>query len=185
MPETLPYTDDEDANRLLANDPFALLVGLVLYQQVPIEKAFMGPQVLKDRLGGTLDAKTVTTRDPEELEAIFKERPAIHRFPANMAKRVQGVAAYIDTEYSGDPTLLWADVDSAEDLSKRVQAMPGFGEYKAKVYMAVLARNFGVTPNGWERFLPSWPNVSEIDSAADRENLKLRKKAWKATQHDS
>ena len=98
MPETLPYTDDEDANRLLAKDPFALLVGLVLYQQVPIEKAFMGPQVLKDRLGGTLDAKTVTTRDPEELEAIFKERPAIHRFPANMAKRVQGVAAYIDPE---------------------------------------------------------------------------------------
>ena len=80
MPETLPYTDDEDANRLLANDPFALLVGLVLYQQVPIEKAFMGPQVLKDRLGGTLDAKTVTATDPEELETIFRERPAIHRF---------------------------------------------------------------------------------------------------------
>lgn len=185
MPETLPYTDDEDANRLLAKDPFALLVGLVLYQQVPIEKAFLGPQVLKDRLGGTLDAKTVTATDPEELEEIFRERPAIHRFPANMAKRVQGVADYIDTEYSGDPTLLWADVDSAQDLSKRLQAMPGFGEYKAKVYMAVLARNFGVTPSGWEAFLPTWPNVSEIESATDRENLKLRKKVWKATQHDS
>ena len=105
MTEALPYTDNEEANRLLAEDPFALMVGLVLYQQVPIEKAFEGPQVLKERLGGTLDARTVAETDPEELEVIFKGPPAIHRFPANMAKRVQATAGAIDSEYDGDPTL--------------------------------------------------------------------------------
>lgn len=182
MPASLPYTDNEEANRLLAEDPFALLVGLVLYQQIPIEKAFEGPQVLKERLGGTLDAKTVAATDPEELEELFKERPAIHRFPANMAKRVQAVAGSIDAECGGDPTLLWEGVADAEELSKRIQALPGFGEYKARVYMAVLARNFDVTPDGWEALLPDWPNVSEIESPEDREELKLRKKEWKSQQ---
>jgi len=182
VPASLPYTDSEQANRLLAEDPFALLVGLVLYQQVPIEKAFAGPQVLKDRIGGTLDAKTVAETDPERLEALFKERPAIHRFPANMAKRVQAVAGAIDDEYGGDPVRLWAAVADAEELNKRIQALPGFGEYKARVYMAVLAANFDVRPEGWETLLPTWPNVSEIESPADREDLKLRKKEWKASQ---
>jgi uncharacterized HhH-GPD family protein len=182
MTEALPYTDNEEANRLLAEDPFALLVGLVLYQQVPMEKAFEGPWVLKERLGGNLDAKTVAETDPEELEVIFKGPPAIHRFPANMAKRVQAVAGAIDTEYGGDPTLIWADVSDASTLNKRLQALPGFGEYKARVYMAVLARNFDVTPVGWKALLPTWPNVSEIESPEDREDLKLRKKEWKAQQ---
>lgn len=182
MTEALPYTNNEEANRLLAEDPFALLVGLVLYQQIPIEKAFEGPQILKERLGGTLDAKTVAETDPEQLEVIFKGPPAIHRFPANMAKRVQAVAGSIDTEYGGDPTLLWEGVADAEELSKRLQALPGFGEYKSRVYLAVLARNFDITPEGWEALLPDWPNVSEIESAADREDLKLRKKEWKESQ---
>jgi uncharacterized HhH-GPD family protein len=99
-----------------------------------------------------------------------------------MAKRVQAVAGSIDAEYGGDPTLLWGDVADAEELSKRLQALPGFGEYKARVYMAVLARNFDVTPEGWNALLPDWPNVSEIESTADREDLKLRKKEWKAKQ---
>ena len=182
MPASLPYTDNEEANRLLAEDPFALIVGLVLYQQVPIEKAFEGPQVLKDRLGGTLDAKTVAGTDPEELEVMFKGPPAIHRFPANMAKRVQAVAGAIEDDYGGDPTLLWADVADAEELNKRIQALPGFGEYKARVYMAVLAANFDVQPDGFEALLPTWPNVSDIESAADRDDLKARKKEWKASQ---
>jgi len=182
VPASLPYTDNQEANRLLAEDPFALMVGLVLYQQVPIEKAFEGPQVLKDRLGGTLDAKTVAETDPEELEVIFKGPPAIHRFPANMAKRVQATAGAIDAEYDGDPTRLWSGVTDAEELSKRLQALPGFGEYKARVYMGVLAKNFDVTPEGYEALLPTWPNVSEIESAADREDLKLRKKQWKESQ---
>ena len=182
MTEALPYTDNEAANRLLAEDPFALLVGLVLYQQIPIEKAFEGPQILKERLGGTLDARTVAVTDPEELEVIFKGPPAIHRFPANMAKRVQAVAGAIDVEYGGDPTRLWTGVAVAAALSTRLQALPGFGEYKARVYLAVLAHNFDVTPEGWEVLLPDWPNVSEIESATDREDLKLRKKEWKAQQ---
>lgn len=182
MTEALPYTDNGLANQLLAEDAFALMVGLVLYQQVPIEKAFEGPQVLKERLGGAFDAKTVADTDPEELEVIFKGPPAIHRFPANMAKRVQAMAGAIDAEYGGDPTLIWANVEDADELSKRLQALPGFGEYKARVYMGVLARNFDVTPDGWEALMPTWPNVSEIESAADREDLRMRKKEWKESQ---
>ncbi len=182
MTDQLPYTENHDANQLLARNPFALLVGLVLYQQVPIEKAFEGPYVLEERLGGALSAKTVANTDPDELEAIFKGPPAIHRFPANMAKRVQAVAETIEADYDGDPTRLWADVEDADELSKRVQGLPGFGEYKARVYMAVLATNFDVRPDGWEEHMPTWPNVSEITGPADREDLKLRKKAWKAEQ---
>ncbi len=182
MPDSLPYTDNQEANRLLAEDPFALLVGLVLYQQIPIEKAFEGPHVLKERLGGTLDAKTVANTDPDELEVIFKGPPAIHRFPANMAKRVQAVAEAIDADYGGDPTAIWAGVADAAELSERLQQLPGFGEYKARVYLGVLAKNFGVKPEGFEALLPTWPNVSEIESPADREDLKLRKKRWKESQ---
>ncbi len=182
MPASLPYTDNEEANRLIAENPFALMVGLVLYQQVPMEKAFEGPHVLKERLGGTLDAKTVANTDPEALELIFKGPPAIHRFPANMAKRVQAMAGALDSDYAGDPTLLWSDVSDAQELSKRLQGLPGFGEYKARVYMGVLAENFEVKPDGFEALLPTWPNVSQIESAADREDLRLRKKAWKESQ---
>jgi uncharacterized HhH-GPD family protein len=124
----------------------------------------------------------VAAADPEALEAIFKEPPAIHRFPANMAKRVQAVAGALEDGYGGDPTRLWTGVGDAAELSKRVQGLPGFGEYKARIYLAVLSRNFDIRPQGWEELLPDWPNVSEIETASDREDLKLRKKAWKAQQ---
>ena len=181
MSDTLPYTDDASANALLAEDPFALLVGIVLYQQVPIETAFAGPSRLNDRLDG-LDPKSIAHMDPEELEAAFKEKPAVHRFPGNMAKRVQAVAAFVTSEYDGDTSAIWADVDSADELLRRLKAMPGFGDYKARIYLGVLARRFGVKPDGWEEYLPDWPNISEIESADDRVELKERKKAWKAAQ---
>jgi len=181
MSDILPYTDDAAANALLADDPFALLVGIVLYQQVPIETAFAGPSRVRDRIGG-LDPERIAQMDPEALEAAFKEKPAIHRFPGNMAKRVRAVAAYVTTEYDGDPSAIWADVDSADDLMRRLKKLPGFGEYKARIYLAVLAQRFGVRPDGWEVYLPDWPNISEIDSPADRTDLRERKKAWKAAQ---
>jgi uncharacterized HhH-GPD family protein len=181
MSDTLPYTDDASANALLAEDPFALLVGIVLYQQVPIETAFAGPSRLNDRLDG-LDPKSIAHMDPEELEGAFKEKPAVHRFPGNMAKRVQAIAAFVTSEYDGDTSAIWADVDSADELLRRLKAMPGFGDYKARIYLGVLARRFGVKPDGWEEYLPDWPNISEIESADDRVELKERKKAWKAAQ---
>lgn len=181
MSETLPYTDDPSANAFLAADPFALLVGIVLYQQVPIEVAFAGPSRLDDRLGG-LDSQAIAQMDPEALEAAFREKPAVHRFPGNMAKRVQAAAAFVASEYDGDTSAIWADIEDADELMRRLKAMPGFGEYKARIYLAVLAQRFGVRPAGWERYVPDWPNISEIESPEDRSDLKERKKAWKASQ---
>ena len=130
MSDSLPYTDDASANALLADDPFALLVGIVLYQQVAIETAFAGPSRINERLGG-LDPQAIAQMDPELLEAAFKEKPAVHRFPGNMAKRVQAVAAFVASEYDGDTSAIWADVDDADELMRRLKAMPGFGDYKA------------------------------------------------------
>jgi len=181
MSNSLPYTDDASANALLADDPFALLVGIVLYQQVAIETAFAGPSRINERLGG-LDPQSIAHMDPELLEAAFKEKPAVHRFPGNMAKRVQAVAAFVASEYDGDTAAIWAGVDDADELMRRLKAMPGFGDYKARIYLGVLARRFDVKPDGWERYLPDWPNISEVESPDDRSDLKERKKAWKAAQ---
>jgi uncharacterized HhH-GPD family protein len=176
------FTTEEAANEVLATNHFALLVGMTLYQQVPVEKAFAGPAVLADRLGMELDAGTIAGLDPQDLEDAFREKPALHRFPANMAKRTQSVASYVVDEYDGDPTGLWEGVDSGADLLARIKKMPGFGDYKARVYAAVLGQQFGVQPDGWEDSLPEWPNISEVHSEADRMDMKERKKAWKASQ---
>lgn len=181
MSETLPYTDDPVANALLADDPFALVIGIVLYQQVPIETAFTGPSRLQDRIGA-LDPRLIAEMNPEALERAFREKPAVHRFPGNMAKRVQAVAAYVAAEYDGDTSAIWADVDGADELIRRFKKLPGFGDYKARIYLAVLAQRLGVRPDGWETYLPDWPNISEIEVPADRLELKERKKAWKAAQ---
>ena len=173
------FTDADEANELLADSHYALIVGMTLYQQVPVEKAFAGPYVLQERIGGPISAKTIAAMDPEELEAVFRERPALHRFPANMAKRVQAVSQYLVDEYDGDVAALWRDVGTGAELQERIEAIPGFGEYKARVYAAVLARQYGITPTGWDDNLPEWPNISEVDSDEGRADMKARKKAWK------
>ncbi len=173
------FTDADEANELLEDNHYALLVGMTLYQQVPVEKAFAGPYVLSQRIGKPLTAETVAAMDPDELEAVFRERPALHRFPANMAKRVQAVSQYLVDEYGGDVSGLWARVSSGAQLQERIEQIPGFGEYKARVYAAVLARQYGIAPDGWDDNLPEWPNISEVSSEADRADMKARKKAWK------
>jgi uncharacterized HhH-GPD family protein len=175
----LHFTDTEGANAILSSNPFALLVGMTLYQQVPVEKAFAGPAVIEERLGHPLTASAVAECDPAELEAIFRGPPAVHRFPANMAKRVQAVGVFMVDAYGGDTTKLWDGVSTAEELAARIHQIPGFGDYKTQVYAAVLARQFGVTPTGWDEHLPDWPNISEVGSDADRVEMKARKKAWK------
>ncbi len=176
------FTDVPEANALLGENHFALLVGMTLYQQIPVEKAFAGPYELQQRLGKPLDAELIATMDPDELETVFREKPALHRFPANMAKRTQAVANFVVDEYGGDPTGLWDGAETHAELIKRIKAMPGFGDYKARVYAAVLARQFDVKPDGWDAKLPEWPNISEVDSAESRTDMKARKKAWKAAQ---
>ena len=179
MPPDIHYSARPEANALLESDPMALVIGLVIYQQVPAEKAVEGPYVLKERLGGSISAADLAGMPPEDLEAAFRERPALHRFPAAMAKRVQAVASYVVEELDGDPSNLWEHAGDATELSTRIQKMPGFGEYKARIYMAVLARQFDVKPEGWEKHVPDWPNISEVRSDEDRAEMRARKKEWK------
>jgi uncharacterized HhH-GPD family protein len=181
MPD-IYFTTDTEANSLLGDDAYALVVGLTLYQQIPTEKAFMGPYVLKDRLGGTLDAAAVASMKPEDLEAVFREVPAIHRFPSNMAKRVQAVSQYLVDEYGGDASAIWDGVSTADALLDRLVAIPGFGEYKARLTIGVLAKHYGVKPKGFTKYLPDWPSIVDIKTPEDLADLKVRKKAWKAAK---
>ena len=181
MPD-IYFTTESEANELLGDDPFALLVGLTIYQQVPTEKAFAGPFVLKDRLGGKLDARKVAAMDPDKLDAIFRETPAIHRFPSNMAKRVQALSQFLVDEYDGDAEAVWTGVSSADDLLARLEAIPGFGEYKARLAVGVLATHYGVKPRGFTKLMPDWPSIVDIKKPEDLAELKARKKAWKASK---
>ena len=181
-PAELHYTDRDDANQLIAGEPAALLIGIVLYQQVPTEKAFVGPLLLKERLGGSLDPGEIATMDPGRLEELFREKPALHRFPASMAKKVQAVCTHVVDHHGGDVTELWKGAETAQEVVGRIEAMPGFGEYKARVYFGVLAERFGVRPDGWEALVPDWPSIADIVVPSDLADLKLRKKAWKESQ---
>lgn len=176
------FTTEPDANTLLDNDAYALVVGLTLYQQIPTEKAFAGPFALRDRLGGSLDAATVADMDPDKLEDVFREFPAIHRFPANMAKRVQAVSQFIVDEYGGDASAIWADAKTADELHDRLIALPGFGDYKTRLTIGVLATHYGVKPRGFTKYMPDWPSIVDIKKPEDLAELKARKKAWKAAK---
>lgn len=182
QPTSLFFTDRDDANELLAADPTALLVGIVLYQQVPTEKAFAGPLVVQERLGRPLRVDEIAAMDPEALEAVFREKPAVHRFPASMAKKVQAVCQYLVEHYDGTVAGLWEGAETAEEVVKRLEAMPGFGEYKARVYFGVLAARFGIQPDGWQEMVPDWPSIVDITAPQDLPELKLRKKAWKESK---
>lgn len=181
-PTVLYFTEDDGANSLLAQDPAALLVGIVLYQQVSTEKAFAGPLVLQSRLREKLDVAKIAAMDPEALEEVFRTKPALHRFPASMAKKVQAVSQHLVDVHGGDVTALWSGVDSAAEVVERLMAIPGFGEYKARIYFGVLAQRFGVQPVGWEEFMPDWPSIVDITTPEDLPELKARKKVWKESK---
>lgn len=181
-PAALPFTPDPDAQALLANNDTALLIGMGLYQQIPVEKAFAGPLELEKRIGAPLEPGLIAATDPADLEEIFRERPAIHRFPANMAKRTQAVCQHIVDVHGGDVADLWDGAATAAEVLDRLTAMPGFGDYKARVYFGVLSKWFEVRPAGWEEVVPDWPTITDVDTIDDLEDLKARKKAWKESQ---
>jgi uncharacterized HhH-GPD family protein len=139
----------DQANALLEREPLALLIGMLLDQQIPMEKAFTSPDVLRERLGGTLDARTIAEHDSEALEAIFREPPALHRFPAAMAKRVQELTRLLVERYDGDAAAVWTGARSGAELVQRVALLPGFGEQKAKIFTALLGKQLRVRPRGW------------------------------------
>jgi uncharacterized HhH-GPD family protein len=182
QPTELHLTNEPEANAFIAGDPLGLLIGLVLHQQIPTEKAFHSPMVLRDRLGRDLDAADIAAMDFETLEGVFKEKPALHRFPGSMAKRVQAVCDHIAEGYDGSVAKLWSGVTTADELMKRLLAVPGFGEYKARIYIGVLAERFGVRPDGYEQYLPTWPSIVDVASLDDLAELKSRKKAWKESK---
>jgi uncharacterized HhH-GPD family protein len=177
VPKALYFTDDDAANELLARDPLALLIGFALDQQVTVPTAFMGPRKLEQRLG-KLDAADIAGMDPGKLDAVFREKPAVHRFPGNMAKRVQDLSQTIVSEYGGDASRVWTEAADAADLRKRIGALPGFGEMKIMSLGSVLAKRFDVpTAQG---LVPNHPTLGDVDSREALERYQEAKRAHKA-----
>ncbi len=182
----VPITGDQDADRLLSENPLALLLGMLLDQQVPMEWAFRGPSTLAERLGG-LDATRIASMDPEDFVAVCATKPAIHRFPSSMGKRIHALCGVLVADYDGDAAAVWSDVADAEELRRRLRDLPGFGEEKSKIFMALLAKRFGVEPSGWEQvcapFSDAEPrSVADIDSTENLARVRDWKKMMKAAK---
>lgn len=176
---SITWTGRPEADRLLETDPLALLIGLVLDQQVKMEKAFSGPYELRQRLGH-LDAERIAGMDPDRLAAVFRERPALHRFPGSMARRVQQLCQAVAADYGGAADRIWQEVASGEELKKRIGGLPGFGDQKTKITLAVLAKKFGVKPEGWERYAADWHTVADVDSPESMVQAREVKRRMKA-----
>ena len=173
------WSGKPEADRLLEEDPLALLIGLVLDQQVKMEKAFIGPYNLKQRLGH-LDARRIAAMEPEALDAVFRQRPALHRFPGSMARRVQELCAMVAGQYGGDAGAIWRDVRNGDELARRLSALPGFGEMKVRITVSILAKKFGVKPEGWEGHAAHWHTVADVDSEESMAQARDVKRQMKA-----
>jgi uncharacterized HhH-GPD family protein len=176
-PQRLHYTDSDEANALLASDPMALLIGFALDQQVTVQTAFAGPLKIKERLG-TLDPGALAALDPTELEAAFRERPAVHRFPGSMASKVAALCAHVEAEYGGDASRLWREAGDSDELRRRIEALPGFGRMKVTALGSVLAKRFGV--EAAQGLAPSHPTLGDVDSREALERYQEAKRAHKA-----
>ena len=177
MPDAIHFTGDPEADRLLAREPLALLIGFALDQQVTVQQAFSGPLRILQRLG-TLDAAAIAATDPGRLERVFRERPAIHRFPGSMARRVQALCALVADEYDGDASRLWTEAKDAEELEQRIRALPGFGDMKVIALGSVLAKRLGVavaTP-----LVPPFQTLGDVDSVEALDAYQAAKRARKA-----
>jgi uncharacterized HhH-GPD family protein len=163
----LHLSGDPQADQLLSEDPLALLIGMVLDQQIPLERAFSSPRDLKERLGGQLDAATIASMDPGKLAAIFSERPALHRFPASNAERVQQLCRIIVENYDGDASQVWDGATTGAELLRRVKGLPGFGEQKAKIFVALLGKQLDVRPPGWQEVSRPFGDAGTHLSVAD------------------
>jgi uncharacterized HhH-GPD family protein len=178
-PTSLPFTGDDAADRLLVEEPLALLIGFALDQQITVQKAFSGPADLKRRLGH-LDAARIAGMDPAALDAVFRERPAIHRFPGSMAGKIQALCAAIARDYDNDAARVWAEAADGPALEARLLGLPGIGEMKAKSIIAVLGKRFGVRPPGYDQVAPKWPTLGDVDSPEALAAYQAGKRAHKA-----
>jgi uncharacterized HhH-GPD family protein len=180
---TLPITGDPDADRLLVTDSLALLIGMLLDQQVPMEWAFGSPYRLKERLGGRLDAIEIAAMDPAAFEEIFRRKPGLHR--GAMGKRVHALCVHLVDNYGGDAAKVWESADSAGELYARLRALPGYGEEKSKIFLALLGKRLGRAPQGWEEYAEPFGDstprsVADIDSPDALQRVREFKRAKKA-----
>jgi len=168
MDVTLHLAQDPEADALLGRSPLAALVGMLLDQQVPMEWAFKGPRTIADRLGGDdLDAHEIAAQDPEAFAALLSEKPAVHRYPGSMAKRVQQLCQYLVEHYDGNAELVWKGVTDGRELLRRLEELPGFGKQKAQIFLALLGKQLGVTPKGWREAAGAYGEAKSFRSVAD------------------
>jgi len=177
-PDRLHFTGNDEADALLAQDSFALLVGFALDQQVPLQTAFSGPLKVKERLG-TLDPRTIAATDPDRIEDAFRQKPAVHRFPGSMAARIRELAAVVVEDYGGKADRVWSEASDADDLKRRISGLPGFGSMKVTALGSVLAKRFGV--EAAQGLVPNHPTLGDVDSAQALENYQAKKRAYKAS----
>ncbi len=182
-PAALHFTADPAANRLLAQEPLAVLVGMLLDQQVTMEWAFGAPLLLKQRLGvDRLDAAAIAAMDPARLEEVFRDKPALHRYPASMAKRTYDLCSHIVEHYNGRPEDLWTGATTGEELLARVQALPGFGRDKSRIFVGVLGKRLGVRPAGWDHVAADWPSIADVDTFERVAEIRDKKRAAQAAK---
>ena len=179
-PDRLHFTEDDEANRLLATDGLALLIGMLLDQQFPMERAFYGPQLLKERMGEELSADRIANWDPEEFAGFFQGPPAVHRYWGSMAKRTQALCQAIVDDYEGRAENLWETAETGAELLKRLKGLPGFGDAKARIFVGLLGKRLGVRPEGWEEKAADWPSIADVAGFDDVATLREQKKAMKA-----
>jgi uncharacterized HhH-GPD family protein len=177
----LHIAGDPEADQLLVDEPLALLIGFVLDQQVPLQKAFSGPLELRRRIG-ELDAQKIASMDPNRLDEIFRERPALHRFPGNMARRTRELAEYIVEQYGGDAGRVWTEARDGGDLHARLLELPGIGPMKAGTLVSILGKRLGIAPAGWEAYAPHHMTLGDVDSAQALATYQAGKRAYKAEQ---
>ena len=179
-PAALYFTPDPEANRMLAEVPLAALIGMLLDQQVTMEAAFIAPLRLQERMGVALDAATIAAADPDQFEALFKQRPALHRFPGSMARRTQDMCAHLVAHHGGRAEAVWEGVASADQLFNRLKALPGYGNDKARIFVGVLGKRLGVRPRGWETVAADWASIADVDRFERIAEIRVAKQAMKA-----
>ncbi|MFH8695146.1 MULTISPECIES: HhH-GPD-type base excision DNA repair protein [Streptomyces] len=196
MDVTLHLAQDPEADELLGRSALAALVGMLLDQQVPMEWAFKGPRTIADRLGADdLDAHDIAAQDPDAFVALLSEKPAVHRYPGSMAKRIQQLCQYLVERYDGDAELIWKGVDDGRELLRRLEDLPGFGKQKAQIFLALLGKQLGVRPKGWQEAAGAYGEAESFRSVADitgpesltkvrahKQEMKAAAKAAKATR---
>lgn len=182
MPDALPFTESEEANRLLASNPLAAMIGMLLDQQFPMERAFYSPFLLHQRMDADLTPANVAALDDETLERVFKGPPALHRFPSSMGNRARDLCRQLVDEYEGDAAAVWRTSDDAGELYRRLRALPGFGESKARIFIGVIGKRLGEGPDGWEEEAADWLSIADVDTFEKVYELREHKRAKKAAR---